>query len=162
MKAFACLPLLLFCFCAVTNGGEKKKTNSIKFDMNYLEKTWGIKYKSHSIEESTFMKEKVKALKILLEFTKDVDNLKEMQRAFGPFQIPKKADAPTYLWFLFFDEENVSLGKLYPMQLQGELSGKKGDAFRVLLFPHPSLMEKVRKVEARPGEMEKDTSKRGT
>jgi hypothetical protein len=150
------MPLLLFGFCAFTNGGEKKKSDSIKFDMTYLEKTWGIKYKSHSVEDYEIARETVKALKILLEFTKDVDNPKEIRRAFL-YPMPLKGDTPIYLWFFFFDEDNVSLGKLCPTQVQGELSGKKGDAFRVILTRYPPF-QKVRKVEARPGVVEKDKS----
>ena len=166
MKAMACLPSLFFGFCAFTTGGEKKKNDSIKFDMSYLEKKWGIKYKSHSFQNNVTInkgakeKEKpFKELKILLEFTKDVDNLKEMQRAFtsNP-SLTEKRDTPIYLWFVFFDEDNVALVKYYPTELEGELSGKKGDAFRIILGPLPSLLEKVRKIEARPGETEKDKS----
>jgi hypothetical protein len=161
MKAIAILPLLLLGFCAFTNGGEKKKSDSIKFDMNYLEKKWGIKYKSHAVEDivDEKAKVKVKVLRILLEFTKDVDNLKEMQRAFtsNP-RLTEKGDTPIYLWFVFFDEDNVSLGKLYPMRLEGDLSGKKGDAFRLFFNPIPAILEKVRKIEARPGDAEKDKS----
>jgi hypothetical protein len=151
MKAIACLPLLFFGFCAFTNGGEKKKSDSIKMDMSYLEKKWGIKYKSHSVQDSEF---KTKTIKILLEFTKDVDDLKEMRRAFGEFKT-----GPFPLWFVYFDDENVSLAKFLLTRVEGELSGKKGDAFRVFLGINGRDFEKTRRIEARPGEAEKDKSR---
>ena len=158
MKAILSLPMLLFGFCAFTAGDEKLIGN-FKFDMTYPEMKWGIKYKSHTVvEDFPYEKSKVKALKILLEFTKDVDDVTEMRRALGPHPLrsPKEPDRPIPLWFYFFDDDSVTIGKLYSSHLQGELTGKKGDAFRVWLYPLPEPFKKIHKVAARPGEKEKE------
>jgi len=136
------------------DGSDADQKKEIKFDMSYLEKKWGIKYKSHSFEDIVVRNkgpnakdQTVKELRILLEFTKDVDNLRELVRAFTP-------DPPIQLWFEFFDKENVSLGKHFPQIMLGSKLWKKGDVFEVSLDHIP----KARKIEARPGDAEKDKS----
>jgi hypothetical protein len=47
----------------------------------------------------------------------------------------------------------VLLGKAWAVQLEGELSGVKGDAFRLIVpFPLVENAAKARKVELRPAE----------
>ena len=66
--------------------------------------------------------------------------------------IPKDSATPVLLWFYSFDKENVSLGKTYIKNLEGEITGKEGDAFRVLIeIPQKQFVE-TKKVEARPAE----------
>src|SRR4051812_19798117 len=59
MRVLACAPLMLFARCSLpAESGEKKngkKDDNIKVVVDYLDKTWGIKYKSHTAEDSTFM-----------------------------------------------------------------------------------------------------------
>jgi hypothetical protein len=144
-------------------------------DLSYLEKTWGIKCKSHTITspEPIFLnfkagfdkggtfrnggRQQVGAppakVKFLLEFTKDVENLKELREAFTPLPVGAR-EAP--LWFYFFDEDNVFVYKTPPNEIEGEIAGKKGDAVRLLVtnMGHEHF-EKTRKIEARPGEKER-------
>jgi hypothetical protein len=130
----------------------EKKDDGPKFDLSYLEKTWGIKFKSQSVTEIEMSKVFLNEIKILLEFTKDVENLKELRQAFTPPPMPLKADTIVPLWFIFFDEDNVSLGRALRWNTEGEISGKKGDAFRVVLFFDSAKFKKTRKIEARAGE----------
>ena len=125
----------------------------IKFNMDYLEKTWGIKYKSHSIRENTVSGTSVKQLRLLFEFTKDVENPKEVQQAFGSsFTLPVQGKVKVPIWFYCFDEDNVSLGKFPLSGHEGEISCKKGEAFRAIVSIYSETFKKTRKIEVRPGE----------
>jgi hypothetical protein len=58
------------------------------------------------------------------------------------------------LYFYFFDEDNVTLGKTNVKAVEGEITGKKGDAIRVLVEARFSPeVAKTKKIEARPVEM---------
>src|SRR4051812_5985971 len=72
----------------------------IKWDTAYLEKTWGLKFKSARIDK------KGQEAKILLEFAKDSKNLQEVIQAFDPKSTSGK------LFFYFFDDENVAFAKV--------------------------------------------------
>src|SRR5262245_1736061 len=122
MKAIFSVPVVVFALCTlVSQGGEKKngkKEDGIKVNVTYLEKAWGIKYKSHSITDEAFMGNPIKRVRLLLEFTKDVDNVKEIREAFVLTSYPPKADTKISLWFYCFDEDNVVAGKCYPLQTE--------------------------------------------
>jgi hypothetical protein len=107
--------------------------------MTYLEKTWGLKVKSMKYSEPTH-----DSVKITVEFTKDLDELKGLAQEFG--------GGNSTLWFYSFDEEMVVLNKVKVGGLEGELTGKKGDAFRFVITLDP---KKTRTVEARSTQMDK-------
>src|SRR4051794_3865819 len=100
MKLLA--PLAVFvafcCFIHSAVGGDKKKDepidkDAIKFELGHLEKTWGIKFKSAVKTMAAVPRGKsdvafVPAMKITLEFSKDVEDVKEMQKAFMPYYYP--------------------------------------------------------------------------
>jgi formylglycine-generating enzyme len=140
--AFAVLCVSLTAFA-----GEKKA--EIKWDMDYLDKSWGIKLKSANVNEQK------NEVKMLLEFTKDVTDLREMRQA---FQAP---DNNAKLWFLFFDEENVAFAKTTITKEEGELTGKAGDAFRIYLsapVSNPKAFSITKRVSARPSDNDKHTA----
>ena len=128
-----------------TLGGDTTKY-PIKLDLSYLEKTWGLKYKSSGVGNRNNGFEEVV---IVLEFTKDVEKLQELQTALDP-----RFYSNTLLWFYFFDAENVFVCKLHVNAIEGEVTGKKGDAIRVSILNNPNinpdLLKKSRKIEARP------------
>jgi hypothetical protein len=65
---------------------------------------------------------------------------------------PKLFDAP--LAFIMFDEDNVQLGSGSLVKIEGELSGKAGDAFRAVVgFDKEWSMTK--KVTVRPTKLKK-------
>jgi len=134
---------------------EEKKESDIKVDLSYLEKKWGIKCKSHKIDASPGYKK----VTFLLEFTKEVENLEELRAAFV-YRVQNRHATPKPnppLWFYFFDEDNVFVFKSHPLVIEGEVSGKKGDAIRVSIAGiQPWDFAKIRKIEARPAEKEKD------
>src|SRR5262249_21233863 len=112
---------------------------------DYLKKTWGIEFKSASVDKSG-------EVKLLLEFSKDLTDLKAMREALSPYSgIPKATQVRLY--FYCFDQDNVSLGKSWITKLEGELSGQQGDAFKLAFNLPPNSAGKVRKVEVRPNEL---------
>lgn len=157
--------------------GEKK--DAIKVDLSYLENTWGLKCKSCKITppEPRFFEgpagkdksgktqktrreplgESPAKVKCLTEFTKDVENLKELQDTLK--YMPSIGNTPPATpLFYFFDEENVSLGTIplinwsgY-MSIEGGVTGKKGDAIRMTLIIPETFFKNTRKIELRPGE----------
>jgi hypothetical protein len=102
-------------------GAEKK--GGLRFDDTYMEKTWGIKFKSYKLDGGRLI--------LLFQFTKDIDDATELRKALARFSgRPAKPGEATH-FFYYFDKENVAITKFSPESVQGELSGKKGDAFRV-------------------------------
>jgi hypothetical protein len=138
----------IVCLALFIGGGrtqEKKedgKKGSIEWKLDYLDTTFGIKLKS-----ATFA-DKDKEFKLLLEFTKDVENPNDMRVA---FLAPKGKSIQPKLWFHFFDGDNVKLFKNHLDRTEGELSGKKGEAFRVYI-KIAAIENKIKKVEVRPAE----------
>lgn len=142
---FLCASAFAIAITASAQGpGEKK----IKYNVDYLEKTWGIQFKSASIKDSTSGGSGVKEIKITLEFSKDVAYPKDVRKAFTPVFV--KGESPTSpVFFLLFDEENVAVEKAYIALTEGELTGKAGDAFRAVIRAQPGLFDKVVKIDAR-------------
>lgn len=136
-------PILLgFLCCTLTIAGGEKKSD-VKWDMDYLEKTFGIKFKSAKVDA------KGNEAKILLEFSKDIDNLAEVRKIFEDKTTSK-------LLFYFFDDENVAFAKGGLREVEGEITGKAGEAFRIFL-PAPAdtkikVFATAKKVSARPFE----------
>jgi hypothetical protein len=127
---------------------DQPKEEGIKCEMEYMEyldKTWGIKCKSVTLDSSSG---KLK-LKLLMEFTKDVSDLKAMREALSPLR-PGRNREPTF-YFHYFDTANVQIAKMPVERLEGELSGKKGDAFRLYL-PWGKAYERTVKIDGRPEE----------
>src|SRR5262249_49907709 len=122
---------------ATVNG--KNPANSkydIKYDMSYLEKTWNLKVKSLTLSGEPPHTQ----IKMLLEFRTDVDDLKEMRQSL--------AGSPSggAVWFYLFDEDNVVLHKTRIQATEGELTGKKGDAFRMYVDTMPQYyLQKTKK-----------------
>ena len=141
MRARVFLPMFLFAVSLPAWGGEDKAEDAIKMDLSYLEKTWGLKCKSHRITDNLGQKNVI----FLLEFTKDVENLKELRAAFS---VPALNPA---LVFYFFDEDNVLVHKSVIAMIQGEVTGKKGDAIRVSLrYRTASLTISIRLARSKP------------
>jgi hypothetical protein len=134
-----------------------KKENAPKMDMSYLQKTWGLECKSQKVEHSSSVDLRYGSggwqITFRLEFTRDV-NPKEMMREQLTAREPKSSDSA--LWFYFFDSENVMIYKTPPNKIEGEVSGVKGDSFRVSIISlEATMLDKTQKIEVRPGEKEK-------
>lgn len=94
------------------------------WDCSYAEKKWGVKLKSAEPYWTT-------AHKLLFEFTKDVEDKQGLREA---FPVPARNRTPSAVWY-FFDKDNVVISKAYHDSIEGELTGIKGDAFRVVVIP---------------------------
>lgn len=131
---------------------DEKKETTIKVNMSYLEGTWGLFCKSQKMEDSS-AGQGGKQITFRLEFARVVPNVKELREAFTPRQ-PNSPDSA--LWFYLFDDENVVVYKTPPNKVEGEVTGKRGDAIRVTIFSlQRTTLDKTKKIEARPGEKEK-------
>ena len=143
--------------------GEEGKKESIQCNVDKLDKSWSLAVKSVATKEVT--KEALGDLKfnpakkfveirITLEFADDAGSAKEMRRRFvTESKMPKVGEAAlqepqTQLWL--FDGDGVELKKFEPWSIEGEITGVKGDAFRVLSYCDPELFKKTKKIELRP------------
>lgn len=122
------------------------KEGEIKYSVDYLDKTYGVKFKSAKIEPNPT---KVR-VRLVLEFSKEIDNLKALKEEFHFTQVGKNPIATTKLAFYCFDEDNVIISRLPCTMIEGELTGKMGDAFRTILDIDPATLKKSKKIEIRP------------
>jgi hypothetical protein len=140
-ELLSALAIVMFCVLVPLQAQDKKA--DIKYNMDFLDKTFGIKFKSATITD----KDKAIEVKITLEFTKDMeDDQKKLYEMFAPF-VPGAKTSPK-LFFYFFDEDNVVLIAIPYKGLEGQLTGKAGDAFRVVIELAP--LKNLKKIEARP------------
>ncbi len=126
------------------------------------EKTWGIKVKNvHYTPPAAGTRGATGKYDVILEFTKDLmaEELKAVQDGFAT---PKRIkDDNGKLQFHFFDQDGVVIAKCTSYtsgyQVQGDLTGRKGDAFRIVImrtFPdvlQPPQDAMAKKVEIRVG-----------
>ncbi len=135
---------VVLCFgSSVVGGGDKKKPPLPleKWNFDLAEKTWGLKVKSMDYNEGNLA-----PYNVLFEFTKDLqpEQLKKLREAFPS---DEKIRSKTVAFF-FFDKDNVVTEKQSFFFATSELTGAKGDRFRLLVRgsnnPH-----KVVKVELR-------------
>ena len=162
MRVAVCASLVLLACCTLASAGRGKKkepkvevpkvevpeVNEIRVNVDYLDKTWGLKSKSYKVDASPSCSD----ITLVLEFTKDVPNLSEIRQALG---IGAK-DA--LVWLYIFDEENVVVGKSKDYLVYGELTGVKEDAVRVR-FRTGVIFRNKFKVEARPDKKLKESGK---
>jgi hypothetical protein len=119
-----------------------------KWNATFVEKQFGAKLKSVKYETAGT----VVYVTYLFEFTKDADDVKAVRSAFGF----GPADSPILIYL--FDAENVIVFKGLFRCLSGgsaerpEITGKKGDAFRVKNTFDRTSLEKATKLEFRPVE----------
>jgi hypothetical protein len=85
---------------------------------------------------------------ILLEFTKDNDNVAELQKVFATVSTADK------VVYHFFDEDNVSIGIVNHTLQSGTPTGIKGEAFRIYI-PLLGQEKRLKRIEARSTEKKK-------
>jgi hypothetical protein len=145
---FGTLLLLLSCCLIVAREAQQKnkgeeKSGELSFDDSYLQKLWGVKCKTIVIDKKGFK------IKLLLVFTEDVDDVKGLKDALTPPGRDKFTKSTVE--YHYFDAANVSLGKRYSTDMQGELTGEKGDAFWITVSYHSQDLNAVR-LAVRPPE----------
>lgn len=158
--AFAVAALLVTCAAADDNKEQK-----IKCGVDRLDKSWNLMLKSATATEvqkeslggKKFDKAKTFAeVRITLEFAKAPASIREVRLCFTPEdKLPKPGEPTlpeTHIQLYTFDEDNVLLKKFDLSAIEGEITGKAGDAFRVVVFLDPEFFKKVKKVELRRSE----------
>src|SRR5438105_14404763 len=140
---------------------KKADADQIKWDTkdfeNAIQTQFGLKMKSISLVLSE-IKGKVsepEKVKILLEFDKDADYaLSEINRAFEYDRMTvnyakRRTEAGGRLELLYYSEENVRIGKVSRGKVEGDFTGKQGEAFRVWVRPDTKVPPNVRRIEVR-------------
>jgi tetratricopeptide (TPR) repeat protein len=120
-----------------------------RWSAGYADKTWGLKIKSVKCEHFAPDRKGTEEYRVVLEFGKDLkpDELKALRESIDPTTSPA---AGGKLEFQGFDDDGVVALRCTVYTLQGELTGTKGDAFRVVI-PVRSRAEwaKLTRVEIR-------------
>ena len=152
MKLLNLLGLLAVCALATTGESQQETTkDAIKYEMKDLEANFGIKFKSAKVVQKTTDGEAL--ITITLQFTKEVpDNGGDSNRYLIPLRklfagVPSSAG--TQLQCYFFDEDGVVFAKQPPGKIEGEVSGKADDAFRVSQMVSGEILAKTRKISFR-------------
>jgi hypothetical protein len=163
-KLLALTVVFLVLFSPVSGGVVPKKIDDAKkeskhlahegvlYNVDHLDKAWGLTLKSVQVKKEELNKgtSQIRTT-LLLEFNKDVDDLKGLYKVFtGP---------NSGLAFYLFDKDNVVIGKVTMFGTEGELTGKKGDAFRLVLQTSVLDSQTFAKMEARSTERPPETKK---
>ena len=111
-----------------------------------IETEFGLKVKSVSVVKGNAGRPEDATVKVLFEFTKDVDEkirrkiASTLSGSGNPDEFKKPLDERelTGVELVFFDDENVRIEHKFPpgissASVDGPISGKKGEAFRVLV-----------------------------
>ena len=155
-------------FTAAANAQDKKepepsKETPIDCSLEHLPQSWKLKVKSStsketlkdSLGEKKFTPPKAfSEIRMTLEFAETPAQVKEIRKyVVTEDKLPKPGDPafkdPKVQLFLF-DADKVLLGKLNLHEVTGEITGVKGDAFRIASYCEAELFKKVKKIELRP------------
>ena len=132
----------------------QKKSVPIKADFSFFEDNWGLKAKAFSLElaqvKSKTGEEMVFGrISYVLEFDKDVINqdLETIQGIFG--------DKSRRVRHVFFDQDHIATNPFMalPYRIQGEISGVRGEAFRIIVdmeFDAEAIILPAKKLVVRP------------
>ncbi|QJW95652.1 hypothetical protein [Frigoriglobus tundricola] len=89
---------------------------------------------------------------ITFEFTKGVTDVRQLlwlHESFAPSAGVPFAFNQLPLIFHFFDEDNVCIEKAVISSIEGDLSGIKGEAFRIILSGPTEVFKRAKRIEAR-------------
>jgi hypothetical protein len=131
----------------------KDEKDEIKYEMDDLEKNFGIKFKAAKLEQKKSGGDT--QITIILEFTKDVpdalglgggNDMPTLRKLFAgqPGRL-----SPNSLRCYFFDEDGVVFTKQPPGKIDGAVSGKDGDAFRITQSVPADVLAKTKKISFR-------------
>jgi hypothetical protein len=138
---------------AATEATPAVTKDEIKYEMDDLEKNFGIKFKAAKLEQTKTGGDT--QVTITLEFTKDVPVVTGIGEGPTGLQSLRKlcAGKPTMLGMqlqcYFFDEDGVVFTKQPPGKIDGAVSGKEGDAFRINQIVPGDVLAKTKKISFR-------------
>lgn len=120
---------------------DKSDSNPLPLDK------WNLKAMTEkfSLEAKSLILNKLGQFVFVLEFTKDIDNPKELGQALSA---SPKNNGPVFD-FLLFDADNVILAKKRGVGIDGEITGRAGDAFRLSVSFNPTDRDIAKKAECR-------------
>jgi hypothetical protein len=132
---------------AAVGSARAQDKSAPKLNLDVLEKLYDTKMKSVVVtEEKSHVKTKIT---ITFDFTKNVTDLELLNLTFAASPgIPYRFDALPLI-FHFFDEDNVCIEKIIIGAIEGDLTGVRGDAFRVFLYCPTESFKKAKRIEAR-------------
>ncbi|HLJ11403.1 MAG TPA: serine/threonine-protein kinase [Planctomycetaceae bacterium] len=145
---------------------QEDEKDEIKYDMDYLEKGFGMKLNAVKLQPVNTKGDM--QITLTLEFTKNLDdrafigpsNKEIVQNAFAGkpwedlFGRGNRGSARVVLRCYFFDVDGVVFIKQLPGKIQGEVSGKKGDSFRITQTMPNAVLEKTKRISFRKEEQE--------
>jgi len=132
----------------------QKRSVPIKSDFSFFEDNWGLKAKAFSLELLQVKSKTGDAIVLgrityLLEFDKDVINqdLETIQSIF--------VDKGRRVRHIFFDQDHIAINPfvVLPYRIQGEISGVRGEAFRIIVdmeFDAEAIILPAKKLVVRP------------
>jgi hypothetical protein len=131
-----------------------------KWSAGHADKLWGVKVRTVKYR----LNQQPAEYRVVLEFTRDLkpEELSGILRAFGVKEPDAGASAgdkvtPRRIEFHFFDDDGVVVERYGTYKVEGEITGKTGDAFRAIIslpdrssyLNRPGNSEKIKKVELR-------------
>ncbi len=162
MKVFAWFAAACVLIVGGSSRAEDNKSDP-KLMVENLERGFGIKMKSVAYSETKHPpKPRIQisgdtsadktGIVITFEFTKDVTDVRLLlwlQESFAPSAGVPFAFNQLPLIFHFFDEDNVCVEKVVISSIEGDLSGIKGEAFRISLSSPTDVFKRAKRIEAR-------------
>lgn len=163
MKAIALAAAALL---ATVAAAQDKKTEEedkmVPCEVDRLDKSWNLRLKAahvkvvqkDSLGDTKFKDPKsFTELRVVLEFAEEPAFVKEVRRVFITESMLPKPGEPalkdSHIQLYVHDAESVVLGKFNPQAIEGEITGKKGDAFRLVFYCDPAFAKKVKKLDLR-------------
>jgi hypothetical protein len=157
VKPTALLYLAVACLFAATGVSQEVRKDKITYDMSHLEKAHGIKFKAAKLQRQKAKSDTL--ITITLEFTKDLAESKILEfkggassyRTVLPVRdlLTGKTLNGSQLLCYFFDEDGVVFAKQAPGKIDGVVSGKEGDAFRISQSVSSDVLAMTRKISFR-------------
>jgi hypothetical protein len=168
MKAIAFAFTASTLLATVTVAQDKKpeeKGEMVPCEVDRLNKSWNLTLKSayvkvvmkDSLGDTKFKEPKMLTeLRVTLEFAREPGSVDQVRRVFLTESMLPKPGQPalkeSHVQLYVHDAENVVLGKFNPQAIEGEITGKKGDAFRLVFYCDPAFAKKVKKLDLRPSD----------
>lgn len=141
---------------------EEKDDVMVPCELDRLDKSWNLALKAahvkvvqkDSLGDMKFKEPKAfTELRVTLEFAKEPAFVREVRNVFvAESMLPKPGEPArkdSHIQLYVHDAENVVLGKFNPQAIEGEITGKKGDAFRLVFYCDPAFAKKVKKLDLR-------------
>jgi hypothetical protein len=154
MKLLTLPCLLVLCMLEATGVSQDVKKDKLKYDMEYLNTAWGIRFKGATVQQGKDEGDDT-LITMTLIFTKDIPdagaratrgrNVAALRALF----LGKVDNRRTQLRCYFFDEAGVAFTKQPPGRIQGEVTGKEGDSIRVTQRVPSDVWAKTKKISFR-------------